>query len=75
MGETDPHLNEFFTKLPLSTLNRFSSFGCATGTVKYINFPKIRSDLLELIANCRAGVWYRTTLLIAYLKSLGRTRR
>lgn len=59
---------EFFTEYPLSTLNRFDRFGCATGTVKYINFPKIRSYLLELIANCRAGVWYRTDSLIAYLK-------
>ncbi|MDB4444505.1 hypothetical protein N9174_04125, partial [bacterium] len=65
----DPCLNEFFTQNPLSTLNRFSSSGCATGTMKYINFPKIRSYLFELIANCRAGVWYRTASLIAYLKS------
>ena len=69
VDETDPCLSEFFTGQPLSILNRFSRFGCATGTVKYINFPKIRSYLLELIANCRAGVWYRTASLIAYLKS------
>ncbi len=68
VDEADPCLNEFFTKHPLSTLNRFSSYGCATGTMKYINFPKIRSYLLELIANCRAGVWYRTTSLTAYLE-------
>jgi hypothetical protein len=36
--------------------------------VKEIKFPKIRSYLLELLANCRAGVWYRTASLIAYLK-------
>jgi len=69
VDETDPCLSEFFTGHPLSTLNRFTSFGCATGTVKYINFPKVRSYLLELIANCRAGVWYRTDSLIAYLKN------
>jgi hypothetical protein len=67
--ETDPCLSEFFTNHPLSTLDRFTSFGCATGTVKQINFPKVRSYLLELIANCRAGVWYRTDSLIAYLKN------
>ena len=69
VDETDPCLSEFFAKHPLSILNRFSSFGCATGMVKNINFPKIRSYLLELIANCRVGVWYRTASLIAYLKN------
>jgi hypothetical protein len=69
MDKVDPCLSEFFTNHPLSTLDRFDRFGCATGTVKYINFPKIRSELLELIANCRAGVWYRTASLIAYLKN------
>ncbi|MCP4626841.1 MAG: hypothetical protein GY850_25530 [bacterium] len=69
VDETDPCRSEFFTKHPFSTLDRFDRFGCATGTVKYINFPKIRSYLLELIANCRAGVWYRTDSLIAYLKN------
>lgn len=68
VDETDPCLSEFFAEHPLSTLNRFTSFGCATGTVKRINFPKVRSYLLELIAKCRAGVWYRTDSLIAYLK-------
>ncbi len=66
--EADPCLSEFFATYPLSRLNRFSSFGCATGIVKKINFFKIRSYLLELIANCRSGVWYRTASLIAYLK-------
>jgi hypothetical protein len=69
MDEANPCLSEFFANHPLSVLNRFDSFGCATGTVKYINFPRIRSYLLELIANCRAGVWYRTDSLIAYLKN------
>lgn len=69
VDETDSCLSEFFTDHPLSTLNRFDRFGCATGTVKYINFPKIRSYLLGLIADCRAGVWYRTDSLIAYLKN------
>ncbi|MCP5048069.1 MAG: hypothetical protein GY940_12925, partial [bacterium] len=69
VDEGDPCLSEFFTGHPLSTLNSFSSFGCATVVVKKINFPKIRSYLLELIANCRVGVWYRTASLIAYLKN------
>jgi hypothetical protein len=68
VNRADPCLSEFFTQHPVSTLNRFSSFGCATGVVKRIKFPKIRSYLLELIANCRAGVWYHTASLIAYLK-------
>ena len=68
VDETDPCQSEFFATFPLSSLNSFSSFGCATGVVKKINFPKIRSYLLELIANCRVGVWYRTASLIAYLK-------
>jgi hypothetical protein len=68
VDETDPCLSEFFATFPLSSLNSFSSFGCATGVVKKINFPKSRSYLLELIGNCQDGVWYRTTSLIAYLK-------
>jgi hypothetical protein len=68
VDETDPCQSEFFATFPLSSLNSFGSFGCATGVVKKINFPKIRSYLLELIANCRVGVWYRTDSLIAYLK-------
>jgi len=68
VDKTDPCQSEFFATFPLSSLNSFSSFGCATGVVKKINFPKIRSYLLELIANCRVGVWYRAASLIAYLK-------
>jgi len=69
VDEAEPCLSEFFAPYPLSTLNKFSSFGCATGVVKKIKFSKIRSYLLELIANCQAGVWYRTASLIAYLKN------
>jgi hypothetical protein len=67
VDETDPCQSEFFATYPLSSLNSFSRFGCAAGVVKKIKFPKIRSYLLELIANCRVGVWYRTASLIAYL--------
>jgi hypothetical protein len=69
VDEADPCLSEFFSGHPLSILNGFSRFGCATGMVKKINFPKIRTYLLELIANCRVGVWYHTASLIAYLKN------
>ena len=68
VNRADPCLSEFFVGHPLSTLNSFSRFGCATGVVKKINFSKIRSYLLELMANCRVGVWYRTASLIEYLK-------
>jgi hypothetical protein len=69
VDEADPCLSEFFVTYPLGTLNSFSSRGCATGILKKINFSKIRSYLLDLIANCQAGVWYRTASLIAYLKN------
>jgi len=69
VDEADPCLSEFFTPYPLSILNSFSRFGCATGVLNKIKFPKIRSYLLELIANCRVGVWYHTASLTAYLKT------
>ena len=68
VDETDSCQSEFFATYPLSSLNRFSSFGCASGVLKKINFPQIRSYLLALIASCQAGVWYHTASLIAYLK-------
>jgi hypothetical protein len=64
-----PCKNEFFTRAPLSILDRFNSRGCATGTMNHIAFPKARTYLLKLIANCRPGVWYSTTSLIEYLNN------
>jgi len=64
-----PCKNEFFTRAPLSILDRFDSSGCATGTMNHIAFPKARTYLLELLSNCQPGVWYSTTSLIEHIEN------
>ncbi len=64
-----PCRNEFFVRAPLSILDKFDYSGCATGTMKHIAFPKARTYLLKLIANCRPGVWYSTASLIEYIEN------
>ena len=64
-----PCNNEFFTSGPLGNLDKFDNWGCATGTMNHIRFPKARTYLLQLLANCRPGVWYSTASLIEHLKN------
>ncbi len=61
--------NEFLTPGPLSRLDRFDAFGCATGVMPLITFSKIRRRLLELLAGCEAGVWYSVSSLVEHLKA------
>ena len=64
-----PCRNEFFVSAPLSILDKFAYRGCATGTMNHIAFPKARTYLLKLIANCHPGVWYSTASLIEYIEN------
>jgi len=64
-----PCENEFFARGPHAILDRFNSWGCATGAMKHIRFPEIRTYLLQLLLSCRPGVWYSTASLIAHLKN------
>ena len=68
-NDAAPCKNEFFTRDPLSILDKFDRRGCATGTMNHIRFPKVRTSLLQLLANCRPGVWYSTASLIAHFKN------
>lgn len=60
--------SEFFSPDALSRLDRFNSWGCATGVVPTIRFPQIRRRLLELLSQCPAGVWFSTASLIEHLR-------
>ena len=61
--------NEFYTQGALSRLERFSSMGSATGVMQYLDFPKARWKLLDVLKQLDSGVWYSTDALIHYLKS------
>ena len=60
--------NEFYQPGPLSRLDRFDTFGCATGVMPTLKFSFIRQHLLELLAQCPAGTWFSTLSFIGYLR-------
>ncbi len=59
---------EFFAGGPLSRLDRFDARGSALGVVPTLAFPNIRRRLLELLAECPAGVWFSVDSLIEHLR-------
>jgi len=61
--------NEFFYTGVMGTLDTFSSSGCATGVLPYLNFAKIRNFLLKIMQHCQSGVWYSTASFVRYLKA------
>jgi hypothetical protein len=61
--------NEFYEYGPLSLLDRFESWGSATGIMPTLKFPEIRSFLLNVLKNFPAGQWFSTQSLVAYLKT------
>jgi len=69
LAEREGCRSEFFAAGVLGRLGSFSSWGCATGVVPHLDFPKVRRFLLELLAACPVGVWYSTASLIQYLKA------
>ncbi|MBI4659653.1 MAG: hypothetical protein HY735_12505 [Verrucomicrobia bacterium] len=60
--------SEFFSRSPLSQLDRFDAWGSATGVVPTIQFLKVRRHLLDLLAQCPIGVWFSTKSLIEHLR-------
>jgi hypothetical protein len=60
--------NEFFSPGPLSLLDRFDSWGSATGVAPTIPFARVRRHLLELLARCPSGVWLSTASLVEHLR-------
>ncbi len=67
-GDTGHSQNEFYQKGVLGSLDVFDTWGCATGVIPAIDFPKVRRFLLELLSGCKTDTWYTTASLIAYLK-------
>jgi len=60
--------NEFYQTGVLGRLDGFECWGCATGVMPAIEFPKARRFLLELLSGCKTDTWYTTASLIAHLK-------
>lgn len=69
LEDFDHHHNEFFARGPKGRLDGFDTFGCATGVMPTLQFGKSRRDLLQLLAECRSGVWYSVASLVAELKT------
>lgn len=67
LNDADYGNNEFFVPGPLGRLDEFDSFGCACGVMPTLRFPRARKRLLELLAQCRAGVWYSVDSLVDWL--------
>ncbi len=61
--------NEFYQYSVVGQLDRFSSYGSATGIMPKLKFPKIRLFLLDLLNELPAGQWFSTESFIAHLKA------
>ncbi|MCF8092534.1 MAG: hypothetical protein K9K40_08735 [Desulfotignum sp.] len=62
--------NEFYSTRALSKLDRFSTWGCATGVMPFLDFGKIRRKIFDHLKHYTPGVWYSTASLIRRLKDL-----
>lgn len=60
--------SEFFNASVVGRLDRFNSFGSATGVMPSLNFPAIRRFLLQLLAECPTGCWLSTASLVQHLR-------
>ena len=69
VGEGDGCDSEFYRTGVLGRLSSFPIWGCATGVVPMLDFPKIRRFLLNFLQTCEAGVWYNTASLVQHLKT------
>ena len=72
LGEKDGCRSEFFQRSVLGRLDSFDRWGCATGIVPTLDFPKARRFLLDLLSCdevCEPGVWYSMASLVQYLKA------
>ena len=68
IGEEDGCRSEFFHGGYFGRLGSFKSWGCATGVIPMLDFPRARRFLLDILRQCEVGVWYRTSSLVQYLK-------
>ncbi|MCA1786806.1 MAG: hypothetical protein LC657_12595, partial [Desulfobacteraceae bacterium] len=62
--------NEFYSFNALSRLDRFGTWGCATGVMPLLDFSKIRRRIFAHLKHYTPGVWYSTASLIRRLKDL-----
>ncbi len=62
--------NEFYASNALSRLDRFSTWGCNTGVIPFLDFGKIRRRIFDHLKHYTPGVWYSTASLIRRLKDL-----
>lgn len=59
---------EFYQTGVCGWLDRFQSWGAATGVMSALKFSPIRKFLFEVLQEFEAGVWYSVDALIQYLK-------
>ena len=64
----DKEYNEFYSRHLQSRLDRFSTWGSATGVMSSLDLPKTRRFLFRLLSKLESGTWYTTKALIRYLK-------
>ncbi|MEW5961430.1 MAG: hypothetical protein AB1801_27240, partial [Chloroflexota bacterium] len=69
MNDKAASASEFFSRSPLGWLDRFPSWGSATGIIPALDFPEARWFLLDLLNRCQGGMWYSTASLVQYLKT------
>lgn len=62
--------NEFYSFNALSRLDRFGTWGSATGVMPFLDFSKIRRRIFDHLKYYTPGVWYSTVSLIRRLKEL-----
>ena len=62
--------NEFYAFNALSRLDRFGTWGCATGVMPFLDFGKIRRRIFAHLKHYTPGVWYAAASLIRRLKEL-----
>ncbi len=60
--------SEFFSRGLFGSLTTFESWGCGTGVVPTLNFPKVRKKLLDLLARCESGRWLSVASLIEHME-------
>lgn len=62
--------NEFYSSSALGRLDRFQSWGCATGVMPYLHFGEARRKIFNHLKNYPPGIWYSIDSLIEQLKDL-----
>lgn len=68
INETDGCASEFYKRDQFGRLSMFGSWGCATGVVPKLDFPKARRFLLKTLSQLEVGRWFSVASLVHYLK-------